>query len=389
MPIGGETNDTESTGIAKASYNNTIKETKRLHYTFVNQGYAGIMTKEWRDNGTYDSLRVHLGYRFQLVSGTYGSEAAPGGKLQINMQIKNTGFAPLYNARDAYIVLKNSSKTYQVKLAADPRTWLPNEVVSTVNEQITLPSNMTAGTYQLYLWLPDKYASLAENPKYAVRFANKNVWDSESGMNNLNASVTVSSSANPDPDPTPGTAVVLPATLNKANVARYSDDMTWYKTEYFDFGSTDAENLNRWAEWDVELKYPGTYKVSESVTASDAPDAPTGHEWNISLLNGGTTVSSYNTTRTWDVGEIPASENPAWDLSGVQTGVYILRVKNAFDWAQPKLKSLTLEFDGEIPSALETVEWDMNAPMYDVLGRQVGAGYKGIVIQAGKKRILR
>jgi hypothetical protein len=32
---------------------------------------------------------------------------------------------------------------------------------------------------------------------------------------------------------------------------------------------------------------------------------------------------------------------------------------------------------------------DMNAPMYDVLGRQVGETYRGIVIQNGNKYLLR
>jgi hypothetical protein len=34
-------------------------------------------------------------------------------------------------------------------------------------------------------------ASLAADPRYAVRFANVGVWDATTGMNRLNASVTV------------------------------------------------------------------------------------------------------------------------------------------------------------------------------------------------------
>jgi hypothetical protein len=32
---------------------------------------------------------------------------------------------------------------------------------------------------------------------------------------------------------------------------------------------------------------------------------------------------------------------------------------------------------------------DKNAPMYDILGRPVGEGYKGIVIQNGQKFFVR
>ena len=80
-------------------------------------------------------------------------------------------------------------------------------MVTTINEQITIPSNVPAGTYQMYLHLPDAYASIAANPKYAVRFANSNVWDATTGMNNLNASITIQAgSVTPVDPPTPSTA---------------------------------------------------------------------------------------------------------------------------------------------------------------------------------------
>ena len=44
--------------------------------------------------------------------------------------------------------------------------------------------------------MPDSYASIASDPRFAVRFANKNIWDSQTGYNDLGAQVTVN--ANPD-----------------------------------------------------------------------------------------------------------------------------------------------------------------------------------------------
>lgn len=192
LPIGGET-DITSTSKAKkwATLEKTTAEMSRLHWTFIQSGYAEATTNMWRENGTFDSLNVHMGYRYQLVNATYSDKAAPGGKMQVSMRIKNVGYAPLYNARPAYIVLKNGSKTYPLKLQADPRRWLPNGVVSEVNELVTVPSNVPEGTYELYLYLPDAYESIASNPAYAVRFANTNVWDAASGMNKLNATVTI------------------------------------------------------------------------------------------------------------------------------------------------------------------------------------------------------
>lgn len=63
--------------------------------------------------------------------------------------------------------------------------------------------------------------------------------DASTGMNKLNATVTVTGESEP---PTPiGEAILQPATLNKANVSEYSEDMTWYNSDYFDFGPEDAQ----------------------------------------------------------------------------------------------------------------------------------------------------
>ena len=264
VPLGGEScilDDEVAT--TNASYEKTIAEMSRLHWTFIQSGYSTVVTDKWRQNGTFDELNRRMGYRLQLVSGTYSDQVAQGGKLSVNLSIRNTGFAPLYNERKAYIVLKSGSNTYPIALSADPRAWLPNGAVSTVSEQLTIPSSVPAGTYQLYLHLPDLYASLASNPAYAVRLANTGLWDATTGMNALNASVVVTAGGDdPQPIDPEGDAVVLPATLDKANVSAYSDDMTWFNTDYFDFGPEDEENVGRWAEWQVELRYPGRATIS-------------------------------------------------------------------------------------------------------------------------------
>jgi len=59
------------------------------------------------------------------------------------------------------------------------------------------------GTYHLYLWMPDKYESIQNDPRYAVRCANVNMWDSSTGYNDLGATVTISNSAPKDPGALP------------------------------------------------------------------------------------------------------------------------------------------------------------------------------------------
>lgn len=136
------------------------------------------------------------------------------------------------------------------------------------------------------------------------------------------------------------TIVNIPGTVDKGNVGSYIASMTWYgvNDEYFDFGPTAAANTDRWVEWDVNLLYSEEYSVTEVFEAVD------GHEWQLELLDGSrNVVSTYNTTRVWSH-EGERTDANKWDLSGVATGNYTLRVTNAFGWAQPKLKSITLSF---------------------------------------------
>lgn len=347
VPVGGETDIEDPTQAAKeASFDATIAEMSRMHWTFIQSGFSEVVTDMWRANGTFDELNRRMGYRFQLVKGTFSEQVAQGNKISLNLQIRNNGFAPLYNERHAYLVLKNGTKIYSLPIVSDPRSWLPNGVLTTINEQIMVPSTVPAGTYQLYLHLPDAYSTLASDPRYAVRFANTGVWDEETGMNALNASLEVTAkSVDPDPEPyTPGEAVILPATLNKANVNAYSDNMTWYNNDFFDFGPDDAQNLDRWAEWKVELRYPGNYIVSVNGSY------PNGHQWQLSLLESGAEV--YPLPATWDQGEVTEIGNASWNLTSVSKGTYTLRVQNILEWSQPKLKSITLNYDGELPTAV-------------------------------------
>jgi len=386
VPIGGESDITDAAqAVVEAAHDVVVAEMSRLHWTFIQSGFSTTVTDMWRQNGTFDELNRNMGYRFQLVSATLPATAQTGQQVNVSLQIRNVGYAPLYNKRPAYIVLKNNEASYAIRLQTDPRTWLPNGVVSAVSEQIILPKDMLNGTYRLYLHLPDAYSSLAADPRYAVRFANTGVWEENSGMNNLGAEITIT-----DGQEIQVSTVQLPATLNKANADAYSDDMTWYNTDYFDFGPTDAPNTERWAEWKVELRYPGNYIVSE------VGYYPNGHSYQMQLLDGTAVVSEYTTETTWASGNQTITQKTPWNLAAVPAGTYTLRVHNATEWGQPKLQSLTLSYDGELPTEVIGMLQPTNDQMgngqmvnaYDMLGRPVAAGGHGILITNGRKVLV-
>lgn len=230
VPNGGETNIDDSETLAEQRYTRAPGEMSTYHWSFCGSSYALPVTRRWRESGLFDTLNIHMGYRYNLLDGQFSDEAAPGGRMNVTIRLRNAGYAPLYNERTAYLVLKNTAgQTWPIALTADPRRWLPNYVQSAINEQVTIPADMPEGTYHLYLWLPDKYASIADNPKYAIRIANTGMWDSETGLNDLMTSVTISNTAPLDPGELPEVILnSLQATTAHAGTMKYVENGMLY-----------------------------------------------------------------------------------------------------------------------------------------------------------------
>ena len=199
VPNGGETNienDNDKTYTNYGTGAAAATEMKRLRYSYLNYSYSTYATDKWQaekdasGSSYYDIMACQMGYRFVLTDGTYPTQATAGKNMHISLKINNTGYAPLYNERHAYIVLKNTDKTYWIQLQSDPRSWRPDQTTA-ITEDLSLPAEMVAGTYALYLHLPDADSRIAANPAYAVRLANTDIWDSATGYNSLNAQITI------------------------------------------------------------------------------------------------------------------------------------------------------------------------------------------------------
>ena len=197
VPNGGETNveDNDDTpGLPEQVYARAVEEMALYHWSFCGSTYSEEVTDRWRANGIFDQLNRHMGYRYQLVQAVLPETAVPSAQVQVQLAIRNVGYAPLYNERHAYLVLQPTDanqSSIALPLASDPRRWLPNGEQTTINEWLTIPADAQEGTYDLYLHLPDLSPSLSADPRYAVRFANVGTWEPISGMNSLNASITI------------------------------------------------------------------------------------------------------------------------------------------------------------------------------------------------------
>ena len=188
LPMGGETCAVNPPRSQCAS---ALAELAQFHWSYLNADYQPDVLASWRSGGCMTEIQRRLGYRFTLTQGSFGRTASAGGTLPVKISIRNDGFAAPYNARPVQLVLRDSAGTlHRLSLQSDPRRWLPG-TTTTVEQNVTLPANLPAGSYQLGLALPDATSSLAQLPQYSVQTANVGLWNAVGGYNDLSATVAV------------------------------------------------------------------------------------------------------------------------------------------------------------------------------------------------------
>jgi hypothetical protein len=169
-----------------------LQELAKFHWSFLHLYYNTNVLNAWRNQGCFTQVQQKLGYRFVLQNGTYSNSAWPGGAFAVNFTIRNDGWASPYNAREVELVFRNTTtgELYRSKLNVDPRRWQSGQTI-TVNENVVLPADMAKGNYSVMLNLPDPMSSLRNRPEYAIQLANNNVWEANTGFNNLNHTLSV------------------------------------------------------------------------------------------------------------------------------------------------------------------------------------------------------
>ena len=192
VPYGGES----CASHALSDCPRAVRELETLHAVYLNSDYDRRVLSKWREQGCYDEIARRLGARLQLVRTELPRTATPGGPWQPTIELKNVGFASLYNPRPVEIVLTPTDGAAAVRLpvAVDPRTWKAGETCR-LRPPLKLPANLPPGEYAVALALPDPNARLRDDPRYAYRCANTGVWDDALGGNRLTGIVTVGDQA--------------------------------------------------------------------------------------------------------------------------------------------------------------------------------------------------
>jgi hypothetical protein len=189
VPTGGET--CPPTDVPVASCSIAEKEMTMLKWTYLNLDYYGPVLQEWRNNNCFTDFERKLGYRLALATSSVKKEATLNGTLEFNALINNSGFAPVYNPKNAYLILRStaSGTVYKKKLSFDVRKVVP-KVSYEIKESVSL-SEIPAGSYELLLKIEDSSTKLTERPEYAIRLANTGLWEATTGFNKLSQTVII------------------------------------------------------------------------------------------------------------------------------------------------------------------------------------------------------
>jgi hypothetical protein len=196
--VGGETCSEKIERI-----DDTQNDMAKANWTEINIDFWKDAIEMWKERplpaigddpteSEFNRISRKLGYRLRLIDATFPMSAKAGENFTIVANLINDGYASIIKKRPIYLVFDNGTDRYNIELTGiDVRTWVSGPA-GISRQKVKLPPNMKPGKYQLALWLPDSSVSLQSRPEYAVRFANKEVWDAGKGYNLMAENLIIS-----------------------------------------------------------------------------------------------------------------------------------------------------------------------------------------------------
>ena len=200
LPVGGETCHINA---PKTDCAQALRYMSDQHWSYLNEEYNQTVLDAWVDQGCDAEISRNLGYRLSLVRATLSESVAPGGVLEVKLEIDNQGFSPPFNSRPVFLVVRRGTRVWKVKLAREDARQMRSGTTF-IDARLRFPADAEpAGNYQLALWLPDRALGLRSDPRYAIRLANPAVWNATRGWNLVTPELVVDPSApGDDVDPT-------------------------------------------------------------------------------------------------------------------------------------------------------------------------------------------
>jgi hypothetical protein len=119
----------------------------------------------------YPEIKRSFGYRFRLDAITHPTVVAPGTTVNVAVDLRNVGWSRIFTPRKLVVTLRNRTGGTLLSGGAGDMRFLPSQATSStrVIVSVAVPN---AGTYDVYVSMPDVWPGTKDNPDFAVRFAN-------------------------------------------------------------------------------------------------------------------------------------------------------------------------------------------------------------------------
>ena len=175
LPMTGETNGLNA---PRTDGDNSVMEMDLTNWSIINRDYHTSVINGWINSGHFDVMLRFLGYRFVLKTATFEQN---GADIDVTLAMENKGYARPFLRREAWLIFRNlvTEEEQSFPVPGDPRTWEGEfDVITPVDISL-----FEDGIYEVYLSMPD--INLTDRPEYAIRLANDDVWEPETGRNLL------------------------------------------------------------------------------------------------------------------------------------------------------------------------------------------------------------
>lgn len=171
------------------------------HYSYLNSDYNNEVNNDWQSGACMDEIKRRLGYRIVLNSAELPLNAVSGETYPVKLSIKNTGFAAAVNPRELRLVLRNTITAEEVVFLingdnTNPQFWLGGETLEvTASPRL---NNIKEGDYALFLHIADASENerIINRPEFSIQLANDNIWEADTGYNDLNTTIKITPSDN-------------------------------------------------------------------------------------------------------------------------------------------------------------------------------------------------
>jgi hypothetical protein len=176
-----------------------LSEGAQYHVAWLNINYAPSFITAWKAGGCFNEVSRSIGYRLQLDGIAHAASVARGNSLPVTVDLRNVGWARIFSDRPLVVTLKHVTSGHTITAAASNLRELSSQATAStrVTVNVAIPNSAPTGDYEIALSAPDVFAALANDARFAVRFANadnpslRQVWDGNGGVFKTGSVVSV------------------------------------------------------------------------------------------------------------------------------------------------------------------------------------------------------